>query len=113
MLPAVTCPVQATYLTGAWPAEHGIVANGWYFRDECEVHFWKQSNHLVQSSKIWDQLKSLPGGQPMAVANCFWWFNMYSRVDYSITPRPMYPADGRKLFDIYSWPYSIRTDIKK
>ena len=38
---------------------------------------------------------------------------MYSSVDFSITPRPMYPADGRKLFDVYSWPYSIREEIKK
>jgi predicted AlkP superfamily pyrophosphatase or phosphodiesterase len=37
---------------------------------------------------------------------------MYSTADYSITPRPMYPADGRKFFDIYSWPYSIRPTIK-
>jgi hypothetical protein len=38
---------------------------------------------------------------------------MYSRVNYAITPRPMYPADGRKFFDIYSWPYGIRPEIKK
>jgi predicted AlkP superfamily pyrophosphatase or phosphodiesterase len=38
---------------------------------------------------------------------------MYSTADYSITPRPMYPADGRKVFDIYSWPYSIREQIKR
>jgi predicted AlkP superfamily pyrophosphatase or phosphodiesterase len=38
---------------------------------------------------------------------------MYSTVDYSLTPRPMYPADGRKVFDVYSWPYSIRPEIKR
>jgi predicted AlkP superfamily pyrophosphatase or phosphodiesterase len=38
---------------------------------------------------------------------------MYSSADFSITPRPMYPADGRKVFDVYSWPYSIRPEIKK
>ncbi len=38
---------------------------------------------------------------------------MYSSVDYSITPRPIYHADGGKFFDIYSWPYSIREEIKK
>jgi predicted AlkP superfamily pyrophosphatase or phosphodiesterase len=37
---------------------------------------------------------------------------MYSTADYSITPRPMYPADGRKVFDIYTHPFSIRTEIK-
>src|SRR5437764_2526276 len=58
VLPAVTCSVQATYLTGTWPSEHGIVANGWYFRDECEVRFWRQSNQLVQRPKIWDMAKA-------------------------------------------------------
>lgn len=106
--PAVTCTAQSNYLTGKTPAEHGIVGNGWYQRELAEVQFWKQSNHVVQAAKIWD---ALPPGA--TTANCFWWYNMYSRVNYSLTPRPMYPADGRKFFDIYSWPYSIRTEIKK
>ena len=59
VVPAVTCTAQATYLTGKTPSEHGIVANGWYFKDECEVKFWKQSNKLIESEKIWDKLKSI------------------------------------------------------
>jgi predicted AlkP superfamily pyrophosphatase or phosphodiesterase len=113
--PAVTCTAQSNYLTGKQPAEHGIVGNGWYNRGLAEVHFWKQSNHLVQADKIWDELRrqsELLNCKP-SIANCFWWFNMYSSVDYSITPRPMYPADGRKIFDVYSWPYSIRPEIKR
>jgi predicted AlkP superfamily pyrophosphatase or phosphodiesterase len=38
---------------------------------------------------------------------------MYSSVDYSLTPRPIYRADGGKIFDVYSWPYSVRTEIKQ
>ena len=110
--PAVTCTAQSNYLTGKLPSEHGIVGNGWFNRELAEVHFWKQSNHIVQSAKIWDELKS-KAGRHGTVANCFWWFNMYSNVDYSITPRPIYRADGGKIFDVYSWPYSIREDIKK
>lgn len=109
--PAVTCTAQSNYLTGKPPAEHGIVGNGWYNRELSEVHFWKQSNHVVHGPKIWDALWLLD--EKATCANCFWWFNMYSGVDYSITPRPMYPADGRKFFDVYSWPYSIREEIKK
>src|SRR5207237_9427942 len=44
VMPAVTTSVQSTYLTGKWPAEHGVVGNGWYFRDTAEVRFWLQSN---------------------------------------------------------------------
>jgi predicted AlkP superfamily pyrophosphatase or phosphodiesterase len=109
--PAVTCTAQSTYLTGAPPAQHGIVANGWYNRELAEVQFWKQSNHLVHGRKIWEELRELE--PKFTCAKLFWWYNMYSTADYSITPRPIYPADGRKLFDIYSWPYSIRTEIKK
>jgi predicted AlkP superfamily pyrophosphatase or phosphodiesterase len=108
--PAVTCTAQSNYLTGSMPSSHGIVGNGWYNRELAEVHFWKQSNHLVQGRKIWDDLR---GQIPeFTCAKLFWWYNMYSTADYSITPRPMYPADGRKMFDIYTWPFSIRSEIK-
>jgi len=113
--PAVTCTAQSNYLTGKLPTEHGIVGNGWFNRELAETHFWKQSNHVVQSPKIWDALREQSEivNRKLSIANCFWWFNMYSSVDFSITPRPMYPADGRKFFDVYSWPYSIREEIKK
>ena len=108
--PAVTCTAQSDYLTGERASRHGIVANGWFNRELAEVQFWKQSNHLVQSPKIWETLRAeLPG---FTCATLFWWFNMYSSADYSITPRPMYPADGRKVFDIYTWPPNLRTEIK-
>jgi predicted AlkP superfamily pyrophosphatase or phosphodiesterase len=106
VLPAVTCSAQATYLTGALPREHGIVGNGWYFRDECEVRFWRQSNKLVQRPKLWELARELEPS--LRCANMFWWYNMYSSVDYAVTPRPMYPADGRKLPDIYTSPATLR-----
>jgi predicted AlkP superfamily pyrophosphatase or phosphodiesterase len=109
--PAVTCTAQSNYLTGATPSHHGIVGNGWYNRDLAEVQFWKQSNHLVTAPKIWDALRArVPN---FTCAQLFWWYNMYSSADYSITPRPMYPADGRKVFDIYTWPFSVRSEIKR
>ncbi|MBA4148023.1 MAG: alkaline phosphatase family protein [Verrucomicrobia bacterium] len=109
--PGVTCTAQSNYLTGKPPTEHGIVANGWYNRELAEVQFWKQSNHVVHGRKIWDELRELDSN--FTCAKLFWWYNMYSTADYSITPRPMYPADGRKFFDIYAWPYSMRPEIKK
>lgn len=110
VLPAVTCSVQSTYVTGKWPSEHGIVGNGWYFKDECEVKFWKQSNKLVQQPKLWDDLKEKYPN--FTCANHFWWYNMYSNVDFSITPRPNYLADGRKIPDIYSHPAKLRDDMQ-
>lgn len=111
ILPAVTCSVQATYLTGVSPSVHGIVGNGWYFRDECEIKFWRQSNHLIQAPKIWETARELD--PEFTCANMFWWFNMYSSADYSVTPRPMYPADGRKIPDVYSHPASLRNELQR
>lgn len=110
-LPALTCTAQSDYLTGHRPSDHGIVANGWYHRELAEVQFWKQSNHVVTCPKVWDELRSL--NPAFTCATLFWWYNMYSTVDWSLTPRPMYPADGRKFFDIASWPYEIRPAIKR
>ncbi|MBD2080146.1 nucleotide pyrophosphatase/phosphodiesterase family protein [Leptolyngbya sp. FACHB-17] len=110
VLPAVTCTAQATYLTGRYPTDHGIVANGWYFHDDCEIKFWRQSNKLVQSPKIWDVARSID--PEFTCANLFWWYNMYSSADYSVTPRPMYPADGRKLPDIYTQPADLRSTLQ-
>ncbi|MGB5818323.1 MAG: nucleotide pyrophosphatase/phosphodiesterase family protein [Saonia sp.] len=111
VLPAVTCTAQTTYVTGKPPAEHGIVGNGWYFKEECEVKFWRQSNLLVQSEKLWDKLKKMD--TDFTCANLFWWYNMYSDVDYSVTPRPNYLADGRKIPDVYSHPSDLRDTLQK
>ena len=108
--PAVTCTAQATYFTGVYPDAHGIVANGWYFAGECEVKFWRQSNKLVTAPKLWDRARAID--PTFTCANCFGWYNMYSSVDYSVTPRPMYPADGRKLPDIYTHPTTLRNDLQ-
>jgi predicted AlkP superfamily pyrophosphatase or phosphodiesterase len=111
VLPAVTCSMQATYLTGTAPNEHGIVGNGWYFKDECEVKFWRQSNRLVQRPKIWETAKAID--PQFTCANLFWWYNMYSSVDFSVTPRPMYPADGRKIPDVYTHPAALRDELQQ
>ncbi len=111
VIPAVTCSAQSTYLTGKWPSEHGIVGNGWYFKEELEVKFWRQSNRLVQAEKIWEKFKA--EDPDFTCANMFWWYNMYSSVDYSVTPRPNYLADGRKIPDIYSYPAGLRDELQE
>ncbi len=111
VLPAVTCAAQATYLTGKMPEDHGIVGNGWYFKEECEVKFWRQSNRLVQATKIWETARALDPS--FTCANMFWWYNMYSSVDYSATPRPNYLVDGRKIPDIYTHPADLRDALQK
>ncbi|APZ92782.1 alkaline phosphatase family protein [Fuerstiella marisgermanici] len=110
VLPAVTCSVQATMLTGAMPAEHGIVGNGWYARDLAEVMFWKQSNHLIDAEKVFQTARQRDAAH--TTAKMFWWYNMYADVAWSVTPRPSYPADGRKIPDIYSHPADLRDSLQ-
>ncbi len=109
--PAVTCTAQSTYLTGLPPAQHGCVANGWYDRDLAEHFFWKQSNQLVQGPKLWEKCREARPG--FTCAKLFWWYNMYSSADWSVTPRPLYPADGRKVFDIHTHPADLRPTLKR
>ncbi len=111
VLPAVTSTAQSTYLTGLLPSDHGIVANGWYDREYDEHRFWKQSNRLVRGEKLWEALRR--EDPTFTCAKLFWWFNMYSSADFAITPRPLYPADGRKVFDIHTQPMGMRERIKK
>lgn len=109
--PAVTCSVQATFLTGLLPNDHGVVANGWYYRDLSEIWFWRQSAALVRGEKIWDVAKARDGD--FTCANMFWWFNMYSGADFGVTPRPIYRADGRKIPDCYAAPAELRDELTK
>jgi predicted AlkP superfamily pyrophosphatase or phosphodiesterase len=102
VLPAVTCSVQSTFLTGTLPREHGIVGNGWYFRDLGEVLLWRQHNALVQGEKLWDVVRQQRPG--FRVANVCWWYAMGADVDTTVTPRPVYHADGRKAPDCWTWP---------
>jgi predicted AlkP superfamily pyrophosphatase or phosphodiesterase len=109
--PAVTCSVQSTFLTGLPPSGHGIVANGWLFRDLMEVWLWRQSNRLVAGERIWDTARARDPS--FTCANLFWWYAMASGADYAVTPRPIYKADGRKLPDCYSAPPEIRDELNE
>ena len=111
VLPAVTCPVQASMLTGLRVHAHGVVGNGWYDRDAAEVRFWRQSNRLVAGEKAWETAR---GRDPsVTCANLFWWFNMHSSAEVAVTPRPMYTADGRKIPDLWTHPSDLRHSLQE
>lgn len=113
ILPAVTCSAQATMLTGAMPSEHGAVANGWFERRTAEVALWRQSNALVEAPKVYETARERDAS--FTCAKLFWWWNMGARAEWSITPRPHYPADGRKLLDVYGqpdpWVQSVKAEL--
>lgn len=109
VLPAVTCSVQSTFLTGLTPADHGIVGNGWYFRELGEVFLWRQHNKLVRGEKVWETLRrERPGYR---VANVCWWYAMGATTDWTVTPRPIYYADGKKAPDCYTRPPELHDEL--
>ena len=105
VLPAVTCSAQATFLTGTLPRQHGVVGNGWYYRDLGEVLLWRQHNRLVQGDKVWDVARR--NDPSYKVANVCWWYAMGADTDLLVTPRPIYYADGRKAPDCYTRPADL------
>ncbi len=105
VFPAVTCTAQATFLTGALPSEHGAVANGWYYRDLAQVWLWRQSNQLVHGEKLYETARRRD--PTFTCAKLFWWWNMHARVEWSVTPRPEYHANGLKKPGIYTQPAGL------
>jgi predicted AlkP superfamily pyrophosphatase or phosphodiesterase len=93
--PAVTCSVQATLLSGKPPAEHGIIANGYFDRDTCEVKFWEQPATLVQAPRLWDLLPDAK------TAVLFWQNSMFINASIVVTPRPLHLDSG-----MVQWCYS-------
>ncbi|WP_324650811.1 alkaline phosphatase family protein [Georgenia sp. H159] len=109
VLPAVTCTAQSTYLTGTLPSEHGIVANGWWFRDLGDILLWRQHSGLVEGERVWETIRR--HRPDYRVANVCWWYAMGADVDTTITPRPEYHADGRKEPDCWTWPPSLHDQL--
>jgi len=120
VLPAVTCPMQATLTTGEPPSRHGIVSNGLYFFDTAEVRFWEQSAHLVNAPRVWDlqvrkeergvrsekRRKAAAGGRPK-VAMLFWQQSMYGTADVLLTPKPIHGPGDQLIQDCYSRPADL------
>ena len=115
VLPAVTCTAQATLLTGEPPDKHGVVANGWLFRDTNEVRFWQQSNRLIRAEPVYEtaRKRAKERGAAFTSAKLFWWFNQGAAVDISVTPKPHYAVDGNKAFGITGNPPQLSEELER
>lgn len=100
--PCVTCPVQANMTTGRLPAAHGVVANGFYWREKRQVEMWTSPNDCIERPQAWDLLSHVEGAVTSAV-----WFAMHSvgaEADFICTPKPIHNPDGSESLWCYTRP---------
>jgi predicted AlkP superfamily pyrophosphatase or phosphodiesterase len=108
--PAVTWPVQANMLTGKRPAEHGVVANGFYWREQRKVEMWTAGNACIATPQIWDVLHEQDPGLTSAA-----WFPMLSKgsgADYVCMPAPIHNPDGSEELWCYSQPTALYGELR-
>ena len=108
--PAVTCPVQANMTTGTPPREHGVVANGFYWRDQRRVEMWTAWNDCIQKPQIWDILHDRDRAITSAV-----WFALHSKgsgADFICTPAPVHNDDGSESPWCFTRPEALYDEFK-
>lgn len=100
IFPALTCPAQASFRTASTPSQHGMIANGLYFRQLHRPMFWEQSADLVAGKRIWDAFRSRGG----KVAQLFWQQSLGEDVDIVLSPAPIHKHHGGMIQDCYCQP---------
>ena len=103
--PCVTCPVQAAMTTGRPPSGHGVVANGFYWRQSHRAEMWTSGNDCIQSPQLWDILSHHDEALKSAV-----WFPLHSKgceAAYVCTPAPIHNPDGSESLWCYTRPTEL------
>ncbi|HMO15518.1 MAG TPA: alkaline phosphatase family protein [Pirellulaceae bacterium] len=107
--PAVTWPSQATVLTGLPPSEHGVIANGFYWREKQQVEMWTAWNPVIQAPQVWDLLKKRDADIRTAA-----WFPMLSKgcnADFVCMPAPIHKPDGSEDLWCYTKPQDFYGEL--
>ncbi|MCI0491936.1 MAG: alkaline phosphatase family protein [Planctomycetes bacterium] len=108
--PCVTCPVQANMTTGRLPHEHGVVANGFYWRDQQRVEMWTAWNDCIQQPQIWDVLHDRNRSITSAA-----WFALHLKgcgADFICTPAPKHKPDGTESMWCHTRPEMLYDDLQ-
>jgi len=108
--PCVTCPVQTAFTTGVGPDKHGIIANGFYWREKGEVEMWTAWNEAIETPQIWDRLHEHDSSLTSAV-----WFPLLSKgagSDYICTFAPIHNPDGTESLWCYTKPTELYGDLR-
>ncbi|TWT62018.1 alkaline phosphatase family protein [Rubinisphaera italica] len=108
--PPVTCPVQISMSTGVDPSEHGVIANGFYWRDKHQVEMWTAWNEVIQAPRIWDRLREHDEELTSAV-----WFPLLTKgtsSDYACTFAPIHNPDGSESLWCYTKPTELYGELR-
>ena len=101
--PCVTWPVQASMLTGVSPQQHGVIANGFFWREQDKVEMWTAGNEVITAPQIWDKLRQ----RDLQSAAWFPMLSKRSAADFVCMPAPVHNPDGSESL----WCYTKPTDF--
>ncbi|QDU56412.1 alkaline phosphatase family protein [Aeoliella mucimassa] len=122
--PGVTCAVQANMTTGLPPAEHGVVANGFFWRGDSpetaapagsedkqgQVELWTCWNSVIHRPQLWDLLHEHDANLTSAM-----WFALNNKgcgADYICTFAPIHNPDGSESLWCYTRPEMLYGDLR-
>jgi predicted AlkP superfamily pyrophosphatase or phosphodiesterase len=97
-------------LTGQLPSVHGVIANGFYWRDTHQVEMWTAKNDKILAPQIWDILHRHDPGLTSAV-----WFPMLSKecgADFICMPAPVHNPDGSESLWCYTRPVELYGELR-
>lgn len=103
LFPALTCPVQATMRTATLPNRHGIVGNGFLFRELGKPLFWEQNGSLVEGPRIWDGFRRRGG----TVGQLFIQQSLRPDCDVLYSPAPIHKHHGGMILDCIGRPEAM------
>jgi predicted AlkP superfamily pyrophosphatase or phosphodiesterase len=108
--PCLTCPSQAALTTGRGPQQHGVVANGFFWRDRGEVEMWTAWNEAILQPQLWTLLHRHDPALTSAA-----WFPLLVKgatADYICTPAPIHNPDGSESLWCYTKPTELYGQLR-
>ncbi len=97
-------------LCGCRPDQHGVIANGFYWRDLQQIEMWTAGNDKIQRPQIWDLLHQRAPQLRSAA-----WFPMLSKgcgADYVCMPAPIHNPDGSESLWCYTKPSELYGELR-
>jgi len=108
--PCVTCPAQISLSTGVPANEHGVIANGIYWRQQHKPEFWTFWNDIIEVPRIWDRLHKHNAELTSAI-----WFPLLTKgttSEYACTFAPIHNPDGSESLWCYTKPTELYGELR-